>query len=108
MPEERGNEAKGLKPAVVLDVDETVAQLLASEGFATIEDVAYVDLGELAQIEAFDEDTAQELQSRAVEFIEARNKEMDDKRLSLGVTDDLLEVDGVTPAMAVALGEHDV
>ena len=91
-----------------LDVDETVAQLLASEGFTTIEDVAYVDLGELAQIEAFDEETAQELQSRAVEFIEARNKEMDDKRLALGVTDDLLEVDGVTPAMAVALGEHEV
>ena len=91
-----------------LDVDETVAQLLASEGFATIEDVAYVDLGELAQIEAFDEETAQELQSRAVEFIEARNKELDDKRLALGVTDDVLAVDGVTPAMAVALGEHDI
>ena len=88
-----------------LDVDETVAQLLASEGFATIEDVAYVDVGELAQIEAFDEETAQELQSRAVEFIEARNKEMDDKRKSLGVEDEVLEVEGVTPAMAVALGE---
>src|SRR5881398_2732732 len=49
-----------------LDVDETVAQLLASEGFATIEDVAYVELNELAQIEAFDEETAQELQSRAL------------------------------------------
>src|SRR5678815_5608783 len=91
-----------------LDVDETVAQLLASEGFATIEDVAYVDLGELAQIEAFDEETAQELQSRAVEFIEARNKEMDDKRLALGVEDEVLEVEGVTPQMAVALGEHEV
>ena len=91
-----------------LDVDETVAQLLASEGFASIEDVAYVDLGELAQIEAFDEDTAQELQSRAVEFIEARNKDMDDKRLVLGVTDEVLEVEGVTSAMAVALGEHEV
>jgi N utilization substance protein A len=91
-----------------LDVDETVAQLLASEGFATIEDVAYVELNELAQIEAFDEDTAQELQSRALEFIEARNKELDDKRLALGVSDDVLEVDGVTPAMAVALGEHEV
>src|SRR3954467_68771 len=91
-----------------LDVDETVAQLLASEGFATIEDVAYVELNELAQIEAFDEDTAQELQSRALEFIEARNKEMDDKRQALGVTDDVLEVEGVTSAMAVALGEHEV
>jgi N utilization substance protein A len=91
-----------------LDVDETVAQLLASEGFATIEDVAYVDLSELSQIEAFDEETAQELQSRALEFIEARNKELDDKRKALGVTDDVLEVAGVTPAMAVALGEHDI
>jgi N utilization substance protein A len=91
-----------------LDVDETVAQLLASEGFATIEDVAYVDLGELAQIEAFDEETAQELQNRAIEHIEARNKELDDKRLALGVTDDVLEVDGVTSAMAVALGEHEI
>jgi N utilization substance protein A len=91
-----------------LDVDETVAQLLASEGFASIEDVAYVDLGELAQIEAFDEETAQELQNRAIEFIEARNKELDDKRLALGVTDDVLEVDGITSAMAVALGEHEI
>src|SRR6185437_12600385 len=91
-----------------LDVDETVAQLLASEGFATIEDVAYVELNELAQIEAFDEETAQELQSRAQEFIEARNKELDDKRQALGVTDDVLNVDGVTAAIAVALGEHEV
>jgi N utilization substance protein A len=88
-----------------LDVDETVAQLLASEGFATIEDVAYVDLAELSQIDAFDEETAQELQNRAIEFIEARNKELDDKRKALGVEDQVLEVEGVTPAMAVALGE---
>jgi len=70
--------------------------------------VAYVDLGELAQIEAFDEDTAQELQSRALEFIDARNKELDDKRLALGVADEVLEVEGVTAAMAVALGEHEI
>jgi N utilization substance protein A len=88
-----------------LDVDETVAQLLASEGFATIEDVAYVPLNELAAVEGFDEETAQELQSRALEFIEARNKEMDDKRRELGVDDDVVEVPGVTPAMAVSLGE---
>src|SRR5689334_10913523 len=88
-----------------LDVDETVAQLLASEGFATIEDVAYVPLNELSAVEGFDEETAQELQSRALEFIEAKNKEMDDKRIALGVADEVLEVDGVTPPMAVALGE---
>jgi len=91
-----------------LDVDETVAQLLASEGFASIEDVAYVALDELASVEGFDEETAQELQSRALEFLEARSKEMDDKRRELGVSDDVMDVAGVTPAMAVSLGENGI
>jgi N utilization substance protein A len=91
-----------------LDVDETVAQLLASEGFATIEDVAYVPLNELSAVEGFDEETATELQQRAIEFLEAKNKEMDDKRRELGVSDDVLDVDGVTPAMAVALGQNEI
>ncbi|HEX3432205.1 MAG TPA: transcription termination factor NusA [Rhizomicrobium sp.] len=91
-----------------LDVDETVAQLLASEGFASVEDVAYVPLNELAAIEGFDEDTAQELQSRATEFIEQRNRELDDKRRALGVEDAVADVAGVTPAMLVALGEAGV
>jgi len=91
-----------------LDVDETVAQLLASEGFTSIEDVAFVQLNELAAIEGFDEETAQELQTRAQEFIDAQNREMDDKRRELGVEDSVLEVDGVTAAMAVSLGENGV
>ncbi len=65
-------------------------------------------LPELASVEGFDDDTAQELQQRALEFIEARNKEMDDKRRALGVQDEVLEVEGVTSAMAAALGEHEV
>ena len=85
-----------------------MAQLLASEGFATIEDVAYVPLNELGSVEGFDEETAQELQSRALEFIEARNKEMDEKRKELGVEDEVMDVAGVTPAIAVALGEAGV
>ncbi|MGN6149527.1 MAG: transcription termination factor NusA, partial [Rhizomicrobium sp.] len=88
-----------------LDVDETVAQLLASEGFASIEDVAFVPIDELSSVEGFDEETAQELQTRALEFIEAKNKELDDKRKELGVDDDVLDVPGVTAAIAVALGE---
>ncbi|MGB8600634.1 MAG: transcription termination factor NusA [Rhizomicrobium sp.] len=91
-----------------LDVDETVAQLLASEGFAEIEDVAYVPLNDLASVEGFDEDTAQELQNRALEFIEARNKELDDKRRALGVDDAVLDVEGVNLPMAVALGEAEI
>jgi N utilization substance protein A len=91
-----------------LDVDETVAQLLASEGFSAVEDVAYVPLPELSAIEGFDEETAQELQSRAIEHIEAKNKELDDKRRELGVADDVVEVEGLTAAMAVSLGENGV
>src|ERR1700683_2505044 len=91
-----------------LDVDETVAQLLASEGFGSVEDVAYVPLNDLAAIEGFDEETAGELQSRAVEYIEARNREMDEERRTLGVEDSIVEVAGITPQMLVALGKADI
>ena len=91
-----------------LDVDETVAQLLASEGFASVEDVAYVALHDLADIEGFDEELAQALQSRAVGFIEERNAELDAQRRELGVTDDVAEVEGLTPAMLVKLGENEI
>ena len=94
--------------AEALDVDEMIAQLLASEGFASIEEVAYVDLDEIAGIEGFDEDTAQEIQSRALEFIERQNAEYDAKRRELGVADELGEIEGVTPKMLVAFGENDV
>ena len=94
--------------AEALDVDEMIAQLLASEGFASIEEVAYVDLDEIAGIEGFDEDTAQEIQSRALEYIERQNAEFDAKRRELGVADELGEIEGVTPKMLVAFGENDV
>ncbi|MBX3506650.1 MAG: transcription termination/antitermination protein NusA [Parvibaculum sp.] len=94
--------------AEALDVDEMIAQLLASEGFASIEEVAYVDLDEIAGIEGFDEDTAQEIQSRALEFIERQNAEYDAKRRELGVADELSDIEGVTPKMLVAFGENDV
>lgn len=94
--------------AEALDVDEMIAQLLASEGFSSIEEVAYVDLDEIADIEGFDEDTAQEIQSRAVEFIERQNAEYDAKRRELGVADEVGEVEGVTPKMLVAFGENEI
>jgi transcription termination/antitermination protein NusA len=91
-----------------LDVDETVAQLLASEGFASVEDVAFVPAGDLAEIEGFDEDTANELQARAQAHIDQKNAEFDEKRKSLGVEDDVTELEGLTPAMLVALGENSI
>jgi N utilization substance protein A len=91
-----------------LDVDEMVAQLLASEGFSTVEDIAYVELDELASIEGFDEETAEELQTRAREHLEKIEAEQDEERKSLGVADDLKEVPGVTTAMLVAFGKNDI
>jgi N utilization substance protein A len=91
-----------------LDVDETVAQLLSSEGFTSVEDLAFVPIDELAGIEGFDTDTATELQNRAKEFLDRIENELDDKRKALGVKDELAEVPGVTTKMMVALGENDV
>jgi N utilization substance protein A len=91
-----------------LDVDEVIAQLLVTEGFATVEDVAYVELGEVAAIEGFDEDTAEEIQARARDYLDREAAEYDARRRELGVEDGVLEVDGVTLAMAVALGEGEV
>lgn len=90
-----------------LDVDEVIAQLLATEGFTDVEDIAYVDLGEIAVIEGFDEETAEEIQARARDFLERQAAEQDAKRRELGVEDGVLEVEGVTLPMAVAFGEND-
>jgi N utilization substance protein A len=91
-----------------LDVDETIAQLLVTEGFATVEDLAFVDAYEVSEIEGFDEDTAEELQTRAREFLDRKAAELDAKRVALGVDDDVMAVPGVTGAIAVALGEGGV
>ncbi len=91
-----------------LDVDELVAQLLAAEGFASIEEVAYVDLDELTAIEGFDEETAQELQTRAREHLEAEAARAIEKARELGVEDSLIAFEGLTPQMLVKLGEEGI
>ena len=91
-----------------LDVDEVIAQLLVTEGFATVEDVAYVESSEVAAIEGFDEDTAEEIQARARDHLEREAAELDARRRELGVEDGLLEIEGVTLPVAVALGAGEV
>lgn len=91
-----------------LDVDDMMAGLLVSEGFTRIEEIAFVELDELAEIDGLDDETAQELQTRAREFIEEENKKLDEKRKELGVADDILNVEGLDLKMIVALGENDV
>jgi N utilization substance protein A len=91
-----------------LNVDEVIGQLLASEGFNSIEELAMVDAKEIAGIEGFDEDTANELQNRAREYLAKIEAELDAKRVELGVEDALKEVPGVTTAMLVRLGENGI
>ena len=91
-----------------LNVDEMVAQLLVSEGFASLEEVAYVEMDELLVIDGFDESTAEELQARARECIEEIHAKAIEKARELGVEDSLFNFEGLTPEMFVALGEDGV
>ncbi len=91
-----------------LNVDEVVGQLLASEGFTSVEELALVDVRELAGIEGFDDETANELQNRAKEYLERLDTELENRRKELGVDDGLKNVPGVTSKMLVKFGENDI
>jgi N utilization substance protein A len=91
-----------------LNVDEVVGQLLASEGFTSVEELAFVEPKELTSIEGFDEATAAELQQRAHDYLAQIEAELDAKRKELGVEDALKDVPGITTKMLVALGENGV
>jgi len=91
-----------------LNVDEVVGQLLASEGFSSVEELSLVDIKELAGIEGFDEETAQELQNRAREYLEQQEAELDAKLKELGVDDALKTVPGTNLKILVKLGENGV
>ena len=88
-----------------LDVDETLSQLLVAEGFTELEEVAYIELAEIANIEGFDEELGAELQSRAVEALERREEANREARRALGVEDALAEMPHLNEAMLVTLGK---
>ncbi len=91
-----------------IDVDEMLAQLLASEGFTSVEDLAYIELEEIASIQGLDADIATELQDRAKEYLNAKEVALDEERKKLGVNDDLYEISGLTGAMLVELGKDGI
>ena len=92
----------------VLDVDDMIANLLVAEGFARVEEIAYVDLNEIALIEGFDDETAEELQTRAQEYLERERQELDQKRIEMGVDDDMLTFEQLDLKMIIALAEEGV
>jgi len=81
---------------------------LVTEGFNTIEELAFVPPDELAEIEGFDESVADELIRRAESFLVKRDNELNDQRLALGVSDEVASIEQFTPAMLVQLGEKGV
>ena len=91
-----------------LDVDEMMAQLLVSEGFTNLEEVAYVELDELLTIEGFDDATAGELQARARDYLDEQNRKALEAARSMGVEDSLIEFEGLTPQMLEALGKDGI
>ena len=91
-----------------MNVDEMVAQLLVSEGFTSLEEVAFVELDELLAIDGFDEGTAEELQARARESLEELNQRTLDEARALGAQEDLISIEGLTPQMVLALAKDEV
>jgi N utilization substance protein A len=88
-----------------LQVDEVIGQLLVTEGFTAVEEVAFVPINELSSIEGFDENLAKELKSRAEKYLADRDAQLTETRKTLGVADDVAAIAGLTPAMLVSLGE---
>ncbi len=91
-----------------LDVDDVIAHLLVNEGFSSVEEVAYVPAQDLGDIEGFDDEIAVELQSRAVAFLDDRDRSATDRRVELGVAEDLAALEALSPVMLVKLGEAGV
>jgi len=91
-----------------LDVDDVVAHLLVSEGFGSIEEVAFVPVEDLTDIEGFDQDVAEELRARARAHLAEEQERLTKRWVELGVAEDMAAVPGVTPAMAVKLGENKI
>ena len=91
-----------------LDVDDVIARLLITEGFSTIDEVAYVTEGELTEIEGFDEGLAQELQQRAKVFVEKRIKEQKKKIKDLKVEQKLVDFPALNLTLIVKLAESGI
>jgi N utilization substance protein A len=91
-----------------MNVDEMVAQLLVAEGFATLEEIAYVDLDDLISIDGFDDTTAEELQARARESLDEINAKAIERAKELGVEQSLFDFEGLSPQMIQALAEDGI
>ena len=88
-----------------LDIDDVIAHLLVAEGFTSLEEIAETPIEELNQIEGFEEEVSIELQNRAVTWLEAQAAELKEKQDALGLQEDLVTLEGLTPTQILKLGE---
>ena len=91
-----------------LDIDDMIAQLLITEGFTSVREISETPVEEMMEIEGFDEDIAAELINRALAWLEQQEKMLEEKSAELGIQQDLLEFEGLTPEIIIKLGENDV
>ena len=108
--ERRSNENKVRSQRFMeaLDVDEMIAHLLIAEGFSNVDEIAMVSVNELAEIEGFDEEVAQELQKRAKEYVEKRNKEFAEKSKTMGIDEKLQAIEGLDKDMLLVLANNNI
>ena len=108
--ERRQSELKKETQALIeaLVIDDVIAHLLVTEGFKSIEAVAYVPLEELQSIEGFDENLAKELKERAVTYLEEKDEEYEKERVRLGISDDMKEIEGLDQEMIIILGKNNI
>ncbi len=108
--ERRGEEFKNLSGLFIeaLDVEDVIAHLLVTEGFTSIDEVAYIPVSDLASIEGFDENVAEELQNRAKAYIDKKTAELANRQKELGISPELMEMKELSPEHIVALGEQGI
>ena len=105
--DKRNEEFRNLSQLFVdsLDVDEVIAQLLVTEGFSSVEEVAFIPVEELAAIEGFDDDVCKELRERARQYLEVREVDQEKQRKDMGISDEIAKMESLTGDMLVKLGE---
>ncbi|MEZ5813381.1 MAG: transcription termination factor NusA [Alphaproteobacteria bacterium] len=91
-----------------LDVDDVIAHLLVAEGFSKVEEIVETPVDELSEIEGFEEEISIELQNRAADWLAVKQKELAEKQAELGIADDLMSAEGLTPAQILKLGEGEI
>lgn len=91
-----------------LDVDEVIAQLLVTEGFTRVEEIVETPVEELSNIEGFEDEISTELQNRAITFLEGKQAELAEKQTELGLKDDLIAFEGLTPSQILQVGQKEI